>query len=151
MLDEELWKSLAAIGGQHRAAWVHGCVLEHGHGGEHTALAYRSGVQVYWVQWGESRKPRLNTAVEAAPPGRNARPRVEPPRVEPPDRPRQAPPPRTIAHAVPTSPSEQLDSPKSESQADALWAIAAALERLADVIAAAFNSTEHRGRHSAGG
>jgi hypothetical protein len=145
MLDEELWKSLVAIGGQHRAAWVHGCVLEHGHGGEHRALAYRAGVQVYWVQWGESRKPRLNTAVESAPPGQNARPPVEPS-----DRPRQAPPP-TIAPAFPASPSEQLDSPKSMSQADALWAIAAALERLADVIAAAFNSTENQGRHSGGG
>lgn len=139
MLDEELWKSLASIGGQRRAAWVHGCMLEQGHGGDHRALAYRAGVQVYWVQWDERRKPRLSTAVGPTPPGLNARPPVEPP-----DQLRQ-PQPQATARVCPAS--EPRDSRKSVSDTDALWAIAAALERLADLIAAAFNSSEGRGRH----
>jgi hypothetical protein len=141
MLDEELWQSLAAIGADHQVAWVHGCILEHGHRGDHRALAYRAGAQHYWVQWGEARKPRLNRDVEATPPGRQDRPPIEPP-----TQPLQAAPP-TITHASPPSASAQADSPNSLSRADALWAIAAALERLADVIAAAFDSTENRGRH----
>jgi hypothetical protein len=144
MLDEELWRSLVAVGGEHQVAWAHRCMLEHGHAGDHRALAYRAGGQVYWVQWDESRKPRLNTALEPPPPGREARPPIEPP-----DQPRHAAP-LTIAHTFPASASEQLDSPKSVSRAGALWAIAAALERLADVIAAAFNSTEDGGRHGGG-
>jgi hypothetical protein len=144
MLDEEQWRSLVAIAGEHQVAWVHGCMLEHGHGGDHRALAYRAGVQVYWVHWDEIRKPRLDAAVESAPPGQNARPRIEPP-----DQPLQAAPP-TIAHPFPASASEQPDSPKSVSRPDALWAIAAALERLADVIGAAFNSAEDRRRHGGG-
>ncbi|MCV7231547.1 hypothetical protein [Mycobacterium branderi] len=131
MLDEELWRSLAAIGADHQVAWVHGCALEHGHGGEHRALAYRDGGQDYWVQWDEKRKPRLDTAVDATPPA-----------------PQPAPPPTLTS---PASASAQPDSPTSVSQTDALWAIAAALERLADVIAAAFDPSDKPGRHSGRG
>ena len=41
-------------------------------------------------------------------------------------------------------------SKNSGSQTDALWAIAAALERLADVIVGAANPYETPGRHAAG-
>lgn len=129
MLDEELWRSLAAIGGDHQVAWVHGCALERGHGGDHRALAYRAGVQGYWVQWDESRKPRLDTVGDAPQPRQ--------------PQPRQPAPP-TTGPALPASASQ------SASRGDALWAIAAALERLADVIAAAFDSNEDPGRHGRG-
>jgi hypothetical protein len=39
-------------------------------------------------------------------------------------------------------------SPKPGSQAEALWAIAAALERLTDEIAAARNAAGDTGRHA---
>ncbi|GBE66719.1 hypothetical protein MFM001_31810 [Mycobacterium sp. MFM001] len=133
MLDEELWRSLAAMGADHQVAWVHGCALEHGHDGDHRALAYHGGGQDYWVLWDEKRKPRLYTAGD----------------VKPPTQPRPAKPP-TITNASPTSISEQPDPPKSVSEPDALWAIAAALERLADVIAAAFDPNDKPGRHSGG-
>ena len=140
MLDEDLWRSLVALGGEHQVPWVHGCMLEHGHGGDHRAPAYRAGALVYWLEWDERGKPRVNTAVESAASGWLARPRVGPP-----DQPRPPAPP-TVADDSAAA-SEQLDSPKSVSTADALWAIAAALEHLADVIANAFNSTEEGGRH----
>lgn len=126
MLDEDLWRSLAAIGADHQVAWVHGCALEHGHAGDHRALAYHGGGQDYWVLWDEKRKPRLETAGDAPPP---------------------APAP-TITSAA--SASAQPNSSASVSQTDALWAIAAALERLADLIAAAFDPTDKPGRHSGG-
>lgn len=142
LIDDELWRSLVAFDGQHPAAWVHGCALEHDHGGDHRSPPYRAGGQVYWVQWDESRKPRLITAAEPTPPGRNAHTQVEPP-----DQARPSPRPAT-AHAFRASvpEPEQPDGPKSTSQTDALWAIAAA-ERIADAIAGAFNSGESRGRH----
>lgn len=129
MLDEELWRSLAALGADHQVAWVHGCTLEHGHDGDHRALAYRGGGQDYWVRWDEKRRPRLDTAGDTAPP-----------------QPRQATPPPITPASAP-----EPDPPHSASRADALWAIAAALERLADVIAAAFNAPDRPGRHSGGG
>ena len=89
LLDEELWRSLAALDPAHEVAWVHGCELEHGHRGDHHALAYRAGLLSYRLQW-------------------------------------------------------------DGSQAEALWAIAAALESLADVIAGALNPVEASGRHAAG-
>lgn len=141
MLDEELWRSLVTIGGQHQVAWVHGCILEYGHRGDHRALAYRAGAQAYWLQWDENRKPCVNTATESSPPGSQARPRLEP-LVQP----QQVAPP-TIAEASLGALPEQLDPPISVPWTDALWAIAAALERLADVITAAVNPNEEGGRH----
>src|ERR1700752_3308890 len=46
--------------------------------------------------------------------------------------------------------AEPPGSQNSGSQAEAQWAIAAALERLADVIVAALNPAEATGRHAAG-
>ena len=136
MLDEELWNSLAAVGWQH-PAWVQGCTLEHGHDGDHRAPPYRAGRHAHWVQWDDRKKPRLATAVEA-PPRRNARPPAQPRDQRP-----QAAAPTT---QDPSSPSERPNP--SPSQADALWAIAEALQRLADVIGAALNSTnDGGGRH----
>ena len=136
MLDEELWNSLAAVGGQH-PAWVQGCTLEHGHDGDHRAPPYRAGRHAHWVQWDDRKKPRLATAVWA-PPRRNARPPAQPR-----DQRRQAAAPTT---QDPASPSERPNP--SRSQADALWAIAEAIQRLADVIGAALNSTnDGGGRH----
>ncbi|MCV7036186.1 hypothetical protein BMW24_007400 [Mycobacterium heckeshornense] len=144
MLDEELWRSLVAIGADHHVAWVHGCMLEHGHRGDHQALVCRAGVRDYWVQWDASRKPRLTVAVDSPGPRPAGRPPIDAPRL-----PRQEARP-AVADASSTSASEQLHSPESASRDHALWAIASALQRLADVIAAAFDPSEDRGRHGPG-
>ena len=61
LLDEELWRSLAALDRADEVPWVHGCVLEHGHRGDHRALAYRAGALSYWLQWDEGHGPRFST------------------------------------------------------------------------------------------
>jgi hypothetical protein len=134
MLDEQLWNSLARTSGQ-QPTWVHGCTLEHGHAGEHRALAYRAGPHLHWVHWDDRRQPRLSVAVDTPPP------RTVHPLIHPRDRRQTAAPPIS---RQPTSAHDRMIPPTS--QADALWAIAAALERLADVIAA-LNPTEQEGRH----
>ena len=75
LVDEELWRSLAALEPAHEVAWVHGCVLEHGHRGDHRALAYRAGPLSYWLQWDEGRTPRISTTDRPDPVAREARPR----------------------------------------------------------------------------
>jgi hypothetical protein len=55
-----------------------------------------------------------------------------------------------VAEHSSTSAAEPAVSKNSGSQAEALWAIAAAMERLADVIVGALNSAEAPGRHAAG-
>jgi hypothetical protein len=47
-------------------------------------------------------------------------------------------------------PAKPSGSPTPTSQAEALWAIAAALERLAEVIAGALNFGGDTGRHASG-
>ncbi|BBU22629.1 Uncharacterised protein [Mycobacterium xenopi] len=141
MLDEDLWRSLVAIGADHRVAWVHGCMLERGHRGDHQALVCRAGVQDYWVQWDASRKPHLNAVVDLPAPRREAHPATDAPRL-----PREEAGPG-IADTFRASASGPLDSRESGSRDNALWAIASALQRLADVIAAAFDASEDPGRH----
>jgi hypothetical protein len=136
LLDEELWRSLAALDDAHEVAWVHGCVLEHGHPGDHQALAYRAGPNSYWLQWDEGHRPRISTADRPVP-------RV------PSGQPQHAERSTPAKHSSTTAP--EPPTPKnSASQAEALWAIAAALEHLADVIVGALNSAEATGRHRAG-
>jgi hypothetical protein len=144
LLDEELWRSVAALDGPQELAWVHGCALEHGHRGDHQALVYRAGPLSYWLQWGESGRARISTTDQPNPLAREASPRREPS-----GKPQQAERPTPANHLWAPS-AEPPGSQSSGSQAEAQWAIAAALERLADVIVAAFNPAETTGRHAAG-
>jgi len=144
LLDEELWLSLDARDLGHEVAWVHGCALEHGHRGDHRALAYRAGALSYWLQWDERRRPRISTTDRPDPLARTASPRGEP-SVQPQDADRPTP-----AKHSSTVAAEPPGSTNSGSQAEALWAIAAALERLADVIVGVLNPAEASGRHAAG-
>ena len=134
LLDEKLWRSLAELDVAHEVAWVHGCVLEHGHRGDHHALACRAGPLSYWLQWDEMCAPRISTTDRPHPLAQEASPLGEPS-----GQPQHA---GTAAEAA--------GSRNSASQAEALWAIAAALEHLAGVIVVALNPAEATGRHAAG-
>jgi len=142
LLDEELWRSLAALDRADEVPWVHGCVLEHGHRGDHRALAYRAGALSYWLQWDEGHGPRFSTTDRPDPLERKASPRGEPWAPQHAERP-------TMAEHSSTAAAEP-GSKNSGSQAEALCAIAAALQRLADVIVGALNPAEAPGRHAAG-
>jgi hypothetical protein len=145
LLDEGLWRSLSAVDGPHEVTWVYGCALDHGHRGDHQALVYHIGGQSYWAQWDESGRPRINTTDQSRPPG------PEPgPRGEPPDHPGRTTPPAPTADPLAAMPAKRSGSPTPASQAEALWAIAAALERLAEVIAAALDFGGDTGRHASG-
>jgi hypothetical protein len=143
LLDEELWRWLAALDPAHDVAWVHGCELEHDHRGDHHALAYRAGPLSYWLQWDERHIPRISTTDRPDPLAREASPRGEPW-----GQPQHAERPTPAEHSSTTA-AEPAGSKNSGSQAEALWAIAATLERLADVIVGALNPTEASGRHGA--
>jgi hypothetical protein len=143
LLDEGLWRSLSAVDGAQTVTWVYGCALEHGHRGDHQAVVYHIGGQSYLTQWDESGRPRITTAEQPYAPG------PEPgPRGEPPEHRGRTTPPTTAADSVADITAKPPGSPKTGSQAEALWAIAAALERLADVIAATLNSAGDTGRHA---
>ena len=144
LLDEKLWRSLAGLHPAHEVAWVHGCALEHGHRGDHHALAYRAGPLGYWLQWDERSTPRVSTTDRPDPRAREASPRGEPS-----GQPQHVERPTPARHSS-TAAAEPPGSRNSGSQAEALWAIATALERLADVIVGALNPPEATGRHSAG-
>ena len=143
LIDEELWRSLATLDLAQEVAWVHGCVLEHGHRGDHHALAHHAGPLSYWLQWDETRRPRISTTDRPDPLAREASPRIEPS-----GQPQHAERPTAAKHSS-TAAAEPVGSKNTGSQAEALWAIAAALERLADVIVGALNPAESTGRHAA--
>ena len=98
----------------------------------------------YWLHWDGTRTPRISTTDRPDPLAREAGPQGEP-SVQPqhPDRP-------TPAKHSSTAAAEPPGSKNSGSRAEALWAIAVALERLADVIVGALNPAETTGRHAAG-
>lgn len=122
LLDNDLWQSLTAMNG-HAVPWVHGCVLDHGHDGDHGApLTHLDEEPQQWVRWSDTGSARLQR-LDPSPPGRHSRPRNAHP-----DRP-TTPSPTTGAHA-----HQPKDVRLPETDAQALWAIAAALERLADAV-----------------
>jgi len=131
LLDNELWQSLTAMTGRN-VPWVHGCVLAHGHDGDHGAPAHSlDGAPQQWLRWPEAGPARLED-VEPSPPGRHSRPLSSTP---------GHPTPRsTRTTAAPAHQAGDVDSQVTGPQADALWAIAAALERLADIVAAHLGS-----------
>jgi hypothetical protein len=83
---------------------------------------------------GPTQGPVRLDPVELSPPGRHSKPLSAPPN----------PLPRsTTTTDASAHPVAEDRSPTRESQAEALWAIAAALERLADVVATYLASPQH--------
>jgi hypothetical protein len=140
LLDNELWQSLTAMNGRD-VPWVHGCVLDHGHDGDHGAPAYYvDGEPQQWLRWPDTGPARLER-VELSPPGRHSRP------------PRSAtdrPPQRsttTTGGAPASRPGDGGLPAAAGSQIEALWAIAAAIDRLADALARLGNPPRDKGTH----
>ena len=123
LLDNELRQSLSAMNGLD-VPWVHGCVLDHGHDGDHGATAYQvDGGAQYWLRWPDHGPAHLER-VELSPPGRHSSSLSAPPPNRPPPR------PTTASEAGPHDVAFQA----TNSHTDALWAISAALERIADAV-----------------
>jgi hypothetical protein len=101
-------------------------------GSDHGAPAHSlDGAPQQWLRWPEAGPARLED-VEPSPPGRHSRPLSSTP---------GHPTPRsTRTTAAPAHQAGDVDSQVTGPQADALWAIAAALERLADIVAAYLGS-----------
>ena len=115
LLAHELWQSLTAMNGRD-VPWVFGCALDHGHGDDHGAPAYQvDGQPQQWLRWSDGGPARIEH-VEAAPPGRHSRQR------------------QAAADTAPVVRPADVGSPGRDPHADALWAIAAAIDRLADAI-----------------
>jgi hypothetical protein len=73
LLDNELWQSLTSMNGR-SVPWVHSCVLDHGHDGDHGAPAYHvDGEPKHWLRWPDTGPVRL-APVEPSPPGRHSKP-----------------------------------------------------------------------------
>jgi hypothetical protein len=126
LLANELWHSLTSMNGRD-VPWVHGCVLDHGHDDDHGAPAYQvDGQPQQWLRWSDSGSVRIEH-VEASPPGRHSRPPRAAAAVD-------RPPQPVAAEAPPAHRPSDAGSPGRDPQADALWAIAAAIDRLADAI-----------------
>ncbi len=136
LLDNTLWQSLTTMHG-HDVPWVHGCILEHGHNGDHGAPAYHlNGELQQWLRWPDNGPARLEP-VEPSPPGRHSKPTSPAP-----DSP--APPSATSAHAH--KPGD-VGSPSTDSHRAALWAIATAIERLADAVGRLGKPPHDKGTH----
>jgi hypothetical protein len=137
LLDNELRQSLTAMNGSD-VPWVHACVLDHSHDGDHGAPANQvDGGPQHWLRWRDSGPARLER-VELSPPGRHSSSLSAPP-------PNLAPPqPTTTSGSTAHRPGE-VGLPASGSQTEALWAIAAALERLADAVDRLGNQPSDKG------
>jgi hypothetical protein len=136
LLDAEVRRSLIALIGEDDLAWVHGCVLENGHRGDHLAQPQGARAPNCWVQWQDGGQAHISTT------GRDIGSAVEPPNSE-----ARALSAITASNATAAA-APQPEPATSGSQAEALWAIAAALQHLADVIAAALGAgDDDTGRH----
>jgi hypothetical protein len=140
LLDNELWQSLTAMNG-HDVPWVYGCVLDHGHDADHGAPAYHvDGEPQQWLRWPDTGPTRLER-VEPSAPGRHSKPQGSPPY-------QPSPPPRsTTASGSPAHRRGGVGVPATGSEAEALWAIAAAVERLADAIVRLGNAPRDNGNN----
>ncbi len=142
-LNEPLRRSLGLWSGATEFAHVHGCVLHGGPHGQHRALAnpedgrcwfrwddtgFRLGIAdaAHRVQWGgQQQSPRHAGSAAGSDSARLATVTTN----------LTTPPPRRGRHAADANAPYRAPQPRSPTAA--LWAIATALERLADFIAAA--------------
>lgn len=144
-LHGSLRRSLAAAGGGQVGTWQY-CVLQRGHDGAHQAPAYRHGAARGWLGWDES-----GFRVGGTHPLPSGLRRVRPTR---PNSTAAARARREASHSPQAAPGVAAavraggwDTPRPGSaepdhRTAALWAIAAAVNRLADMMATA----DHRGR-----
>jgi hypothetical protein len=123
-LPGTLYRSLAAAANTSEVAPVLGCALQRGHRGRHQGRACSGPGEHCWLRWDEWGF-RLGRAQP-----RNPAPRHAPTRARHRVSDAACPPAAAQPAAVP-------QPPESRSQLDALWAIAAALTRLAEVVDAA--------------
>jgi hypothetical protein len=123
-LPGTLYRSLAAAANTSEVAPVLGCALQRGHRGKHQGRACSGLGEHCWLRWDEWGF-RLGRAQP-----RNPAPRHAPTRARHRVSDAACPPAAAQPAAVP-------QPPESRSQLDALWAIAAALTRLAEVVDAA--------------
>jgi hypothetical protein len=141
-----LRRSLAAAAGAGGVAPVCGCTLVDGHPDPHQGTVNGHGAQRYWLRWDDT-GVRIGAGSAGPPyPGQ---------RGERPGSSRHAAATAAIrmaSAATPSAPSPRVrpdraaagrhaESPESRSQVEALWAIAAALQRLAEVIAAGHDAS----------
>lgn len=144
MLHGSLRRSLVLAAGQQRVPLVCDCKLDHGHPGAHLGLAYDTGTQRGWFRW-DDWGFRLGHGA-----ARDRR------RVAHQSQPRQGPgsvaagpsQPMRAAFRAPYDTSEAAEghrSPESTTLTPAMWALVAALTRLADVIAAEHNTARPPG------
>jgi hypothetical protein len=154
LLHGPLRRSLLAAAGGYQVPRTCGCTLSEGHRGAHHGLAYDTGVRRCWFRWDEwgFHLGGAGEAPYASPrPHRRAQSR------------RRGPP----AAGLPLTPggppaadgpdagriAQAHGSPELISLAQALWAVAAALKRLADTIAAEHSTLDSQtpgpqGRHA---
>jgi len=138
LLDKTLWQPLTAMNGRD-VPWVHGCVLDHGHNGDHGAPAYPLDEEPQqWLRWPDNGPARLE-AVEPSPPRRQSSPPTSS---------------RLTRNAVGdqrarTARRRRINASPADSQIAALWAIAAAVERLADAVDRLGNPLHDKGTHRA--
>lgn len=133
MLHGSLRRSLALAAGQYRVPRVCDCRLGHGHPGAHLGLAYDTGMRRCWFRWnewgfrlGDGTPPDRGGHTHRSQSGRG------------PGRAAGQTSPMLRAFSAPHDPGEATGrhrSPESTSLMPAIWALATALERLADVIA----------------
>jgi hypothetical protein len=147
MLHGPLRRSLLAAAGGHEVPLTCGCTLNHGHPGAHCGLAYDTGVWRCWFRWDEWGF-RLGGAGDASYAGPRPHRREQGRYRGPPAAGRSLTPggPPTADGADAAGTARAHGSPESTSLAQALWAVAAALKRLADTIAAEHSTSQ--GRHS---
>ena len=139
LLDTEVRRSLIALIGEDDVAWVQGCVRENGHRGDHLAQPQGTRAVNCWVQWHDGGQGHISTT------GRDTGSAVEPPDSE-----SRALSTITANYATAATPP-QPGPTTSGSQAEALWAIAATLQQLADVIETALGAgDDDTGRHGIG-
>jgi hypothetical protein len=148
-LHEPLRRSLVAAAGGHEVPPRCRCTLSYDHVGAHQGLAYDTGRRRGWVRWDEWGL-RL---------GGHAEPRNQGPRLHRPEQgrdPGRAPvDPTTPTSAAPLAAKRphaggaghRRTTPEPSSLAQALRTVAAALERLAEVIAAEHNASGPQARH----
>jgi hypothetical protein len=152
-LHDPLRRSFGTWLGGKQVAPVHSCVLQGGHHGEHLAAADPDGGQC-WFRWDDSgvrlagAGPPLKQGGGIAGSPRHARCSAR-------SNGASASASTTIPTAQPqirglhaADASAPDGSPESRSPTEALWALATALGRLADVIAAASAPTNSNGQAS---
>jgi hypothetical protein len=151
-LDDRLRRSLAAWAGRQDVARAHRCGLWRGHHGAHQALTHHNGAARCWFRWDEWGF-RLG-GPESPSSGRRSH---SPPRADatatlnhqvPADHGADVTAPITVARTIALAPPD--GSPQPNLPSEALSALAAAVERLADVIAAASRPAGPGARRSGG-